>query len=181
MTHVLTPHPGSPSTIVQGIEVQYEWTGPNALWLRYFVDAPVDDLVLPDPGDNARIDKLSQKTCLELFLREPEAASYLEFNFSPSSNWAAYAFTAYRESRRDIALPANPEIALDAGDTFFALEVDLTLPRSAMRPQLVAALSAVVIDTRDVTSYWALAHRPGKPDFHHPDCFALELAPPPRG
>ena len=24
-------------------------------------------------------------------------------------------------------------------------------------------------------SYWALAHPPGKPDFHHPDCFALEL------
>jgi len=22
-----------------------------------------------------------------------------------------------------------------------------------------------------------LAHPPGKPDFHHPDCFALELPP----
>jgi hypothetical protein len=24
-------------------------------------------------------------------------------------------------------------------------------------------------------SYWALAHSPAKPDFHHTDCFALEL------
>jgi hypothetical protein len=24
-------------------------------------------------------------------------------------------------------------------------------------------------------SYWALAHPPGKPDFHDPNCFALEL------
>ena len=27
-------------------------------------------------------------------------------------------------------------------------------------------------------SYWALKHPAGKPDFHHPDCFALELPPP---
>jgi hypothetical protein len=26
-------------------------------------------------------------------------------------------------------------------------------------------------------SYWALAHPPGEPDFHHPACFALELPP----
>jgi hypothetical protein len=25
-------------------------------------------------------------------------------------------------------------------------------------------------------SYWALAHPPGRPDFHHADGFALELA-----
>ncbi|MBI3061386.1 MAG: hypothetical protein HYY83_05345 [Deltaproteobacteria bacterium] len=24
-------------------------------------------------------------------------------------------------------------------------------------------------------SYWALKHPPGKPDFHHPDAFALEI------
>ena len=37
------------------------------------------------------------------------------------------------------------------------------------------ALSAV-IETRDgAKSYWALKHPPGKPDFHHPDCFALKL------
>ena len=27
-------------------------------------------------------------------------------------------------------------------------------------------------------SYWALKHPPGRPDFHHPDGFALELPPP---
>ena len=36
-----------------------------------------------------------------------------------------------------------------------------------------------VIEELDGTkSYWALAHPPGKPDFHHPDCFALTLAAP---
>ena len=38
-------------------------------------------------------------------------------------------------------------------------------------------LSAVIEDTSGGKSYWALAHPPGKPDFHHADCFALELPP----
>jgi hypothetical protein len=38
-------------------------------------------------------------------------------------------------------------------------------------------LSAVLEDTAGMRSYWALAHPPGAPDFHNPDCFALELPP----
>jgi hypothetical protein len=38
-------------------------------------------------------------------------------------------------------------------------------------------LSAIVEDTNGGKSYWALAHPPGKPDFHHADCFTLELSP----
>jgi len=37
------------------------------------------------------------------------------------------------------------------------------------------ALAAVVEDERGMLSYWALRHPAGKPDFHHPDAFALEL------
>ncbi len=37
------------------------------------------------------------------------------------------------------------------------------------------ALSAVIEEKEGTKSYWALKHPPGKPDFHHPDCFALTL------
>jgi hypothetical protein len=37
------------------------------------------------------------------------------------------------------------------------------------------ALSAVIETLDGAKSYWALAHPPGKPDFHHADCFAIEL------
>jgi hypothetical protein len=33
----------------------------------------------------------------------------------------------------------------------------------------------VVEDYRGRLTYWALEHPPGKPDFHHPDSFAIEL------
>jgi hypothetical protein len=39
-------------------------------------------------------------------------------------------------------------------------------------------LSAVVEEKNGVLSCWPLKHPPGKPDFHHPDAFALELGLP---
>ena len=33
--------------------------------------------------------------------------------------------------------------------------------------------SAILEEEDGTISYWALAHAPGRPDFHHPDCFAL--------
>ena len=39
-------------------------------------------------------------------------------------------------------------------------------------------LSAVIEERHGRKSYWALAHPPGKPDFHHDDCFAIELPAP---
>jgi hypothetical protein len=41
-------------------------------------------------------------------------------------------------------------------------------------------LSAVIEGAAGELSYWALAHPPGRPDFHRADCFALELVAPER-
>ena len=37
------------------------------------------------------------------------------------------------------------------------------------------AITAVFEFDDGQKSYWALAHAPGKPDFHHPDGFVLDL------
>jgi hypothetical protein len=42
-------------------------------------------------------------------------------------------------------------------------------------PRLRIAMAAVVEDEGGRLSYWALRHPPGRPDFHHPDSFTLEL------
>ena len=42
------------------------------------------------------------------------------------------------------------------------------------------ALSAVIETEDGRIHYFAAAHPPGQPDFHHPDCFALELPAPDR-
>ena len=56
-----------------------------------------------------------------------------------------------------------------------ALE-SLALPAAAARLRL--ALAAVIETADGRVDYWALAHPAGKPDFHHPQGFTLELPRP---
>ena len=103
-------------------------------------------------------------------------ATYYEFNFSPSTEWAAYRFDRYREGMALLQLDVSPHIEFQTGPEL-VVEVDLDLgqlPNSA----LALGLSAVIEELDGTKSYWALRHPPGeKPDFHHPDCFAIELPP----
>ena len=148
------------------------------MWLRYHIEVPEDDLALPDPAASERTDGLWKTTCCELFLRRSDAQEYLEFNFSPSSQWAAYQFSGYREGPQELDV-VPPEIFLDCSASHLALEATIDLPPEWADAPLVAALSAVIEEVDGTKSYWALRHPPGQPDFHHPDCFALTLGAPP--
>lgn len=104
--------------------------------------------------------------------------SYHELNFSPSGQWAAYAFRSYRTG---MALPDEnfaPQISCDRGPDWF--ELTAAVPLQALAPILPSValrigLSAVLEDRHGSLSYWALAHPGARPDFHHPDSFALYL------
>ncbi len=126
-----------------------------------------------------REDGLWKTTCFELFVMPVDAPSYVEFNFSPSGSFAAYAFDGYRSGMRAAAI----EGAWDADAVAWDSKYQMTVAPVALdwgRKDWKLALSAVIAETDGTKSYWALRHPPGPPDFHHPDCFALTLeAPPP--
>ena len=166
-------HPATLASTVRTVTVEYEIQPQGRLWLRYFVNGNTDSLVLPLSVEPKRTDGLWAATCFELFLRQPDSLIYFEFNFSPSSQWAAYRFTDYRTGMADWEI-ATPEILADASDTHYALEATISLPNGNWD----AALSAVIHERGDIKSYWGLRHPQGEPDFHHRDCFALKLAPP---
>jgi hypothetical protein len=73
----------------------------------------------------------------------------------------------------------RPDIHCTSSDMGAMLELTLALP-SLLTASCEIGLSAVLHETDETKSYWALAHPPGNPDFHHPDCFALNLAAPAR-
>ena len=103
-----------------------------------------------------------------------EGPGYLEFNFSPSGEWAVYAFRGYRD-RGELEIELTPGIVVRK--SVDRLELGAVICRDFI-PQggpLRLGLSAVVEDTEGVLSYWALRHPPGRPDFHHTDSFALQL------
>lgn len=169
-------HPETPADAVTAITVEYEIQPDGKLWLRYFADCDLENLILPPPAEVQRTDGLWNTTCFELFLRDPDSSRYFEFNFSSSSEWAAYRFDDYREGMADWDTP-RPEIGCDASETHFALEATITLPQSETGVW-EASLSTVIHECGDIKSYWAIKHPDGLPDFHHRDCFALKLAPP---
>ena len=103
-----------------------------------------------------------------------DGPGYREFNFSPSGEWAAYAFRGYRDGD-ELDIELAPEIVLrQTGDR---LELDAEICKDLLPPgrRLRLGLSAVVEDADGVLSYWALRHPARKPDFHYTDAFALQL------
>jgi hypothetical protein len=170
-------HEATPPFMTDSIDVHWDVQQTGKLWLRFHVECDLGFIELPDPFEEPfRADDLWQTTCFEMFLREADASEYLEFNFSPSRNWAAYRFDDYRTGMREWPMTA-PEIYLDMSDTHLALEVTIDLP-GLITAHTRAGLSSVIHESGDIKSYWALKLPPGDPDFHHKDCFALKLAPP---
>ena len=151
--------------------------GAGDLKVTYALEAELPRLRIPARTRSRIGDKLWQHTCFELFIARHMPA-YHEFNFSPSGEWAAYAFSRYREGADlgDDAL--DPLVTVRAGAQ--RLELDATVQLGRLSPphaaaRLSLALSAVIEDADGGLSYWALRHPPGKPDFHHPEAFALAL------
>lgn len=164
----LIPHATTPGGGLT-LEVETRPAG-DVLALEYRLAGPVETVLWPPPAPRRHTDDLWRTTCFEAFVET--ADGYAEINLSASGAWAAYSFDSYRRGMRPLETPA-PFIVTRHAPGVFALTVDLTLPTGASGR---LGLSAVVQGLDGAVSYWALAHPSDKPDFHHPDSFALSLS-----
>ena len=171
---VLQCHPLSEKGFVDAIAVHIDRAEGGCLQIKYALCGLIEEIRFPEVTQPERRDELWKNTCFELFCGRADDGSYVEFNFAPSGQWAAYAFTGYRAGMTELAC-APPQIGCTAGEGMFEMTVTLDLPESLRTLDLVAGFSAVIADRHGRTAYWALAHPPGKADFHHKDCFALQL------
>ena len=183
MLVALTSHPDTPSSAIDRIEVDVLVTGGRpgiammALIYRAFGD--LGRVRLPKSAGFGRADGLWRHSCFEAFVKTECAKGYLEFNFAPSGQWASYVFDSYRSGQREAPEIVALESWTEGGHLALEGDIDLDLTFGEIRSPLKLALSAVIEDIDGGISYWALAHPPGKPDFHHPDSFVLTLPPPP--
>jgi hypothetical protein len=174
-------HVETPCENVASVESQLHYTPDGDLSMSYVLKGRVDLLRVPAPVPPRRKDGLWHRTCFEAFIAVKGTASYYEFNFSPSSEWAAYAFRSYRNRAALMDGELDPGITL--GITRDQLELHAVvrlkrLPGIAPGAALRVGLAAVVEERDGRLSYWALKHPVGRPDFHHPDGFVLELQRP---
>jgi hypothetical protein len=176
MRAMLRPHPDFPAPAI-AIEGEAERSG-AALSLTFRLGGDLDGVRIPaasaSPG---RADELWRRTCFEAFVAPEAGESYVELNLSPSGEWAAYGFDGYRGGMSSVAAAPWVELKLAEGALVLRAKVDLSA-LSTLSGAWRLGLSAVIEATDRSLSYWAVAHLPGRPDFHHRDCLALELAAP---
>jgi len=173
----LMPFPGG-DFAVDGIVVSASWTSgaSGAFIFRYIATGAIDRLRLPPQQSTRRIDGLWRHTCFEAFVALDDAA-YLEFNFSPSGEWAAYAFTGYRRPAPEPVL-ATPciECAVAPDRIELTATVDAaSLVAAGGSRRLPMGLSAVLETTGGALGYFAAHHPADRPDFHDRRGFVLSV------
>lgn len=175
-THVLTCHPDRPAHAVRRIEARILSQDENWLRLRWRIEG-CGEVLFPPFAGKGRADELWRTTCFEFFLQPAGGGGYLELNLSPSERWAAYAFSAYRAGMSEHPIPREPDCAMRVGTDLAIFDAAVPAQNLPGRPWRYG-ISAVIEEQGGHLSYWALAHPPGNPDFHHPTCFAATLPPP---
>jgi hypothetical protein len=179
MRQTLKLHPGSLCSAVTHIEVEVMSPCAGSLLLSYLVTGRISDLRIPPAVAAARTDELWRHTCFEAFVRNSLGPAYYEFNFAPSTQWAAYRFDHYRRGMRAATEISAPRIDVQSSRTCYRLQASLEMDQmSSLRIDGAwrIGLAAVIEDTSGHKSYWALAHPSGKADFHHSDSFALQFS-----
>ena len=175
----LIRHPGSaPAGVVRRIDVEIATGEDGALRLRYFVDADVTRIAVPPPAASRRATELWRHTCFEAFIAGQASTAYCEFNFSPSTEWAVYGFTSYREGMAQLEHALPPQVTASVTDDRIALEA--VVPRATLLAlpgdsSLRLGLAAIIERADGGHSYWALTHPGERPDFHDPAGFVLKI------
>jgi hypothetical protein len=174
----LVPHPANPPSeppfkVWVNVEhsAAFSATATTNIW--FGIGAPATRFVMPEVLEPIRAANLWESTCFEAFLRVPGADAYREWNFAPSSAWAAYDFSSHRDGRTEPEV-ATPYIRVEDNMTWWALGATITMDAKSV---FEVGLSAILEEKDGTKSYWALAHpeESEKADFHDPACFAAHL------
>ena len=179
----LTAHTRDGPGPVRALSVSGALHRSGVLALEFQVAADLRELrFAPATCHARRSDELWRQTCFELFAARDDEPGYCEFNFTPSGEWAAYTFAAYRSSRHDAAqdrIDVSTQAAADGPLRLRArmnLATALGLDAQALaRERWRLNCSAILEDNAGALSYWAVHHPGAQPDFHDRAGFAIAL------
>ncbi|MBI1211602.1 MAG: hypothetical protein GC190_09080 [Alphaproteobacteria bacterium] len=179
MRTTLQRHPDIACDAISRIEVDVERMPNGDLSLRYAAHGSMDGLLIPVKAQAKRTDLLWHHTCFEAFIKPQPGSAYTELNASPSTRWALYSFSSFRAGMTE-APPMIQMSPIQVNLTSDQLALATTIKGLPSEVDWRVALSAIIEEKSGRKSFWALKHPPEKPDFHHDDCFDLQLPAPSR-
>ncbi|VAV91808.1 hypothetical protein MNBD_ALPHA04-1115 [hydrothermal vent metagenome] len=178
MRLTLQCHPDTPTAVVSSVAAKLEISTAGKMVLDYKVCGELENVKFLEQSTPKRMDCLWQHSCFEAFISRENSDSYFEFNFSPSTEWAAYKFGSYRKGMAELDMPSDPVISMTSDRERFSLNVQLNLTEiRVVEPgdKIMVGLSTIIEEQNGYKSLWALQHPSGNPDFHNRECFAQEL------
>lgn len=174
----LTCHNNTACAAVETVEVECQ-PHRDALHLSYALTGELAQLRIPAPQPPSAAERLWQHTCFEAFIALEGESGYHEFNFSPSGQWAAYAFSDYRV--RSAWTPSqHPVVSCSQSKRMLHLQarIDLAdLPNNQPDTVFQLGMTAVIETSDGELSYWAAFHPKTSPDFHYRTGFTLSFNP----
>lgn len=170
-------HPDTACPFAYTLQVEIESNTENVIRLRYQLTGDIAKILIPEPMPANAADGLWQHTCFELFLAQTDTPAYHEFNFSPSGQWAAYAFRDYRERMPwTVVQPPVVNSTKTRNELILTARIDLAeLLSVGNADSYRLGVSAVVESLTGELSYWALLHPGERPDFHDRRSFVCRL------
>jgi hypothetical protein len=163
-TKILHCHPATPNDAIHSLSVEIEHYPEGGLKLRYRLVGDMTKILIPIAQPSVASDGLWRHTCFEAFAAAGTSA-YHEFNFSPSGEWAAYAFEGCR-ARRPWTIGKPPAIEVSRSPRQLLLTARIEADDLPAGNRLHLGLTAVVESIAGGLSYWALHHPDERPDFH---------------
>jgi hypothetical protein len=144
------------------------------LALGFTLMGDLEELTIPTEAAPVFTERLWEHTCFEAFLALESVTDYWELNLSPSTAWAAYAFTGYRSGGRP-AEEAAPRIVAHVRPGRLEIHALARIPKAMQGRPLRLGLAAVLESNRGDLTYWALQHPSERPDFHQAEAFTWVL------
>lgn len=182
MNHSLQPHSDSPRLPIDSLTADVRRVAGGRLELVYRLSGDLDALLIPELSAPTRADELWKHTCFEIFILKAQLPGYVEFNFAPTGQWAAYSFRSRRSGMRNIEQVNEAPIGTMLFGRQFVLKAELDLSHMEGLPPRdapwTAAISTVIEAADGRRAYWAVQHPEGNPDFHAPEGFVIDLPAP---
>lgn len=151
----------------------------NKLKIQFCIDDPESMILLPKRQQILqRSHDLWQTTCFECFFSPHAEKNYWELNLDNHGNWNLYRFQEYRNPQppQEEDIVQNLELEFLKTKSGFEVECFLDLKELNLENKaLDVGLACVIEWSNKEKSFYALAHKSEKPDFHNRETFVCNL------